>query len=78
MLRALTEAERPAAMVSYDEKSRIQVIVPTAPDLVLRRIRFANTRRADRADQTLHQDLQRDADSHVGWPTLPMLGTIHR
>jgi hypothetical protein len=33
MLRALPEAERPVAFLSYDEKPGIQAIASTAPDL---------------------------------------------
>jgi hypothetical protein len=33
MLRKLPEAERPVAVVSYDEKPGIQAIATTAPDL---------------------------------------------
>ena len=33
MLRAMPEAERPVAVVSYDEKPGIQAIATTAPDL---------------------------------------------
>jgi hypothetical protein len=42
MLRRLPQAERPVAVVSYDEKPGIQAIATTAPDLPPRRpARFA-------------------------------------
>jgi transposase len=45
MLRALPEAERPVAVVSYDEKPGIQAIATTAPDLLPRRGKHATVQR---------------------------------
>jgi transposase len=45
MLRALPEAERPVAVVSYDEKPGIQAIATTAPDLPLRPGQYATVQR---------------------------------
>jgi transposase len=45
MLRALPEAERPVAVVSYDEKPGIQAIATTAPDLPPRPGKYATVQR---------------------------------
>jgi hypothetical protein len=78
MLRELPEAERPVALVSYDEKPRIQAVATTAPDLPPRPGKHATVQLDHNTNGWARSRFPRPSTSLRALCTMPLLSVTAR